>query len=75
MRENKYKIGDLVKIDYSIDWVPGFVVKVYKYDDENYYDIVDFFDGEIDKHIREQCITYLEEESKSRLLDTDCETG
>ena len=82
--KSKFKVGDIVEIDYGVDFVSGFIAKVYSYDsiyndgiEEYYYDVVDFFDGGTDKHINEQWLSYVEEHLKpsQKLLDTKCDTG
>jgi methionine aminopeptidase len=78
---SKFKIGDIVEIDYGVDFVSGFIAKVYSYDNfgikEYYYDVVDFFDGGTDKHINEQWLSCVEDHLKpsQKLLDTKCNTG
>ena len=82
---SKFNIGDIVQIDYGVDFVSGFIVKVYCYNtsgynsciEEYYYDVVDFFDGGTDKHINEQWLSSYEDDLKVRhkLLDTQCNTG
>ena len=83
--KSKFKIGDIVEIDYGVDFVSGFIVKVYCYNtsgynsciQEYYYDVVDFFDGGTDKHINEEWLSYKEDHLKpsQKLLDTKCDTG
>ena len=79
MTKSKFKIADLVRIDYSVDWVAGYVVRVHQYNNagtyEYYYDVVDFYDGGTDKHISEKWITLLEDEHVPLLIHAKCETS
>lgn len=70
MNKSKFNIGDIVKIDYHVDWVAGYIIGIHEFvinsrdfeEIDYYYDVVDFFDGKKDERINENWITLLEEQ-------------
>jgi hypothetical protein len=58
----KFNIGDIVKIDFGIDWYSGYILSFEKYQNDRIVYVVRlFYDNDVMQDISEEWLTLLED--------------
>ena len=58
----KFNIGDIVKIDFGIDWSSGYILSFEKYQNDRIVYVVRlFYDNDVMQDISEEWLTLLED--------------